>query len=81
MDLHQPIVTASNRGPLVNVLAWFLVIVSCLTTSTRIATKWLVSQTISLDDGMIIISLVRKITEEDSIAHLEIFRLSASVKQ
>lgn len=58
MQFHQPLVTADDRGPLVNVLAWFLVIVSCLTVFTRIATKWLVSHKINLDDAMILISLV-----------------------
>jgi hypothetical protein len=47
-----------NRGSLVNILAWFLLIASSLTVFTRIATKWLVSRKFNLDDGMILLSLV-----------------------
>jgi hypothetical protein len=55
----QPLDGPNNHGPLVNVLTWFLIIVSFLTVSTRIATKWLVSKKVNIDDAMISVSLVR----------------------
>jgi hypothetical protein len=59
-DIHtpQPLDGPNNHGPLINVLTWFLAIVSFLTVSTRIATKWLVSKKLNTDDAMISASLV-----------------------
>jgi hypothetical protein len=54
----QPLDGPNNHGPLINVLTWFLAIVSFLTVSTRIATKLLVSKKVSTDDAMISASLV-----------------------
>ncbi|TVY16638.1 hypothetical protein LARI1_G003867, partial [Lachnellula arida] len=58
IPFHQPLATPDNHGPLINVLAWFLVVASSLTVFTRITTKWLVSHRITIDDGMISISLL-----------------------
>jgi hypothetical protein len=55
----RPLDGPNSHGPLINVLTWFLVIVSFLTVSTRIATKWLVSKKVNIDDAMISASLVR----------------------
>ncbi|KAG9233487.1 hypothetical protein BJ875DRAFT_485081 [Amylocarpus encephaloides] len=54
----QPWDGPNNHGPLINVMTWFLVIVSFLTVSTRIATKWLVSKKANVDDAMISTSLL-----------------------
>jgi hypothetical protein len=59
----QPLDGPNNHGPLINVLTWFLAIVSFLTVSTRIATKLLVSKKVNTDDAMISTSLVSVLDE------------------
>ncbi|RDL36097.1 Uncharacterized protein BP5553_06709 [Venustampulla echinocandica] len=54
----QPLDSPENHGPLINVMTWFLVVASTLTVLTRIATKWLVSKRVQLDDGLVFVSLL-----------------------
>ena len=55
----QPIVTPNNYGPAVHVLTWFLGSTAVLFVIARLTTKVILAQRIRIDDGLLVISLVR----------------------
>ena len=55
----QPIVTANNFGPAVNVTTWFLGSTAVLFVIARLTTKVALAQRIRIDDGLLITALVR----------------------
>ena len=54
----QPIVTANNFGPVVNVITWFLGSTAVLFVIARLATKLVLAQSIRIDDGLLVTSLI-----------------------
>ena len=54
----QPIVTADNFGPIVNVITWFLGSTAVLFVIARLATKLVLAQSIRIDDGLLVTSLI-----------------------
>ena len=54
----QPIVTANDFGPVVNVITWFLGSTTLLFVVARLATKLVLAQSIRLDDGLLVTSLI-----------------------
>jgi len=50
-------VTATDFGPAVNVINWFLIVVSVLVVGTRLSIKYKVS-TLGVDDVLILFALV-----------------------
>ncbi|KAH8667645.1 hypothetical protein BGZ60DRAFT_528935 [Tricladium varicosporioides] len=64
---NRPLDLPDNRGPLINVIAWFFIVVSFLIFFTRMATKWLVSRKSTIDDSLISISLLFGIAETAAI--------------
>ena len=59
LNATQPIVTARNFGPAVNVVTWFLGSTAVLFVITRLTTKVVLAQRIRIDDGLLITALVR----------------------
>lgn len=51
-------VTASNHGPLVSVVAWFLAVTAFLAVFARVATRYAVIRQVRQDDVVIVIALV-----------------------
>ena len=52
-------VTANNFGPVVNIVTWFLNATAVLFVVARFTTKIALNQRIRIDDGLLIIALVR----------------------
>ncbi|KAL8868547.1 MAG: hypothetical protein Q9174_004920, partial [Haloplaca sp. 1 TL-2023] len=53
--------TSENRGPLVSVLTWFLVITSFFAVAARVATRFAVVRQLRWDDAMIIVAMILSI--------------------
>lgn len=47
-----------NHGPLISILAWFLIITSFLSILARVATRYAVVRQLRGDDAIIIVALV-----------------------
>lgn len=50
--------TVDNRGPLVNLASWILLTVMCLSTITKVSSKWLLIHALQLDDWYIILIII-----------------------
>ena len=55
----QPVVTSNNFGPAVNVITWFLGSTVVLFVIARLVTKIVLAQRIRIDDGFLMLALVR----------------------
>ena len=54
----QTVDSASNHGPLVNIIAWVGIVTCALAILARMGTKWALQRKASLDDGAIGIAFV-----------------------
>ncbi|MCJ1426815.1 hypothetical protein MMC29_004718 [Sticta canariensis] len=50
MASGKVMITAENRGPLINMPSWILLVVMCLTTLVKITSKWLMVHRFQYDD-------------------------------
>ena len=56
---RQVIVTADDRGPQINVVAWTTMVVMVLSVGTRLAIKYNAFRTFAWDDGLVTVAMVR----------------------
>lgn len=54
---------SDSRGPAVDIVTWYCMVVSVLTVLTRIATKMAIYRTLTIDDGFILAALVLSIAQ------------------
>ena len=54
----RAVITADSTGPLVDIIAWLLLIVAFLAVVTRVVTKYVVSHRLGWDDAAIFCALV-----------------------
>ena len=57
--LRQVVVTADDRGPQINVVAWTTMVVMVLAVGTRLAIKYNAFRTLAWDDGLVTVAMVR----------------------
>lgn len=67
LNSTQPVVTASNYGPVVNVLNWMLITVSVLAVLARLYTKLRTHRQLGIEDVFMIIALVCSGSENISL--------------
>lgn len=51
-------VTLANRGPLLNVINWILVVLMCLATLIKVFSKWVMIRNLQHDDVYMIAAMV-----------------------
>lgn len=50
--------SALNHGPVINNIAWVLLVISALFVLTRVVVKWAISKKFEIEEVLIIMSLV-----------------------
>jgi len=55
----QVLVTADNRGPQINIIAWTATVVMILSVGTRLAIKYNAFRSFGWDDGFVTVAMVR----------------------
>ena len=56
---HQVVVSANDRGPQINVVAWTTMVVMILSVGTRLAIKYNAFRSFGWDDSMVTVAMVR----------------------
>ena len=51
-------ITAQNRGPVINLLSWILMVVMCLATFVKVYSKWSIMRTLQADDYYLTAAMV-----------------------
>ena len=51
-------ITAQNRGPVINILSWILMVVMCLATLVKVYSKWSIMRTLQADDYYLAAAMV-----------------------
>ncbi|KAL8686760.1 MAG: hypothetical protein Q9218_006885 [Villophora microphyllina] len=64
--------SSQNHGPLVSVLAWFLIIVSFLSILARVGTRYAVVRELRTDDAIIIVALVGYSEQSQAVPFAEV---------
>ena len=59
MHAQRIVVTANNRGPLVNIVAWVTLIAICLSTSIKVGIKYARLRGVEMDDAYMLGAMVR----------------------
>ncbi|PWY76980.1 hypothetical protein BO70DRAFT_363535 [Aspergillus heteromorphus CBS 117.55] len=62
-------VTPTNLSPVVSIMAWLLMVISALAVFTRVGIKYVISRQLSLDDGLILVSLLFCILQSVCVAN------------
>ena len=60
LEIRQVVVTADNRGPQINVVAWTAMVFMVLSVSTRLAIKYNAFRTFGWDDGLATAAMVSR---------------------
>ena len=50
MGSSRVTVSAQNRGPLINIVSWILLVIMCLATLVKVYGKWSTRHTLQYDD-------------------------------
>ena len=59
LGVRQVMVTADDKGPQINVVAWTSMVVMVLSVGTRLAIKFNAFRSFGLDDGLVSVAMVR----------------------
>ena len=54
------VITANHQGPLVNIVAWVLMVVMIMAAVTKITNKWYRTRTLMADDYLLLVAMVSK---------------------
>ena len=63
----QVLVSADNKGPQINIVAWTAMVVMILAVGTRLAIKYNAFRTFGWDDGMVTVAMVRATSRDSDI--------------
>lgn len=58
MTSGKVVITAENRGPLINIPTWILLVVMCITALVKIFSKWFMVHRLQYDDFYMIAAMV-----------------------
>lgn len=56
-------ITAENRGPLINIATWILLVVMSLTTLVKIFSKWFMVHRLQYDDIYMFVAMVKFLSD------------------
>lgn len=56
---NQVLVTANDKGPQINIVAWTAMVVMILSVGTRLAIKYNAFRSFGWDDGFVTVAMVR----------------------
>lgn len=59
LAVRQVLVTANNKGPQINVVAWTTMVVMILAVGTRLAIKYNAFRRFGLDDALVAVAMVK----------------------
>lgn len=57
MASNRVSISSTNRGPLLNVVEWILLVIMCLATLLKVFTKWIMVQNLQHDDAYMIAAM------------------------
>ena len=60
LEVRKVLVTADDRGPQINVVAWTAMVVMILSVGTRLAIRYNAFRSFGWDDGLISVAMVRR---------------------
>lgn len=58
LAVRQVVVTADNKGPQINVVAWTTMVIMILAVGTRLAIKYNAFRRFGIDDGLVAVAMV-----------------------
>ena len=57
-------ITPDSRGPIINIISWILLVLTCLATLTKIWSKWDLTKKLQADDYYLTGAMVRTTAEK-----------------
>lgn len=57
------VITSQNRGPLINIATWILLVVMCLTTLVKVFSKWFMVHRLQYDDIYMFAAMVNCLSD------------------
>ncbi|KAI4236746.1 MAG: hypothetical protein LQ352_007980 [Teloschistes flavicans] len=68
LAVRQVVVTADNKGPQINVVAWTTMVIMILAVGTRLAIKYNAFRRFGIDDGLVAVAMVLAIGQSIAVS-------------